>query len=306
MVDRGADQRQAQGDIDAAPEGRVFQHGQALVVVHGQHAIGVGQVFVLEQGVGRVRSARIDAARLRRGDCRGDHIDFFASQVTALARMRIQAGHQDARRGDAEFPLQVRLNDIEGDGQAVQGDGSGHVLQGQMRGGQRHAQGRFAMARFAGQHHHHLRCVGFFCQVFRMAGKGHAGVVDRALLQGRRDHGAKPAGGDTFHGRVQGRQHGAPVFLVEYARNDIVDSRDIDHGQAAGAEMRQAVVAHGLQRQRRQADLRIDQAGRQRQVGSVAQQDAVDFIAHGPGRAYGDFRADTGRFATGNGDGRAA
>jgi hypothetical protein len=70
--------------------------------------------------------------------------------------------------------------------------------------------------------------------------------------------------------------------------------------------MGQAAVAHGLQRQRRQADVRIDQAGRQRQEGGVAQQDAIDLVAHGPGRADGDFRADAGRLAAGDGDGRAA
>jgi hypothetical protein len=57
VVDRGADQGQAQRDVDAAPEGGVLEHRQALVVVHRQHAVGVLQVFRLEQGVGRIRAA---------------------------------------------------------------------------------------------------------------------------------------------------------------------------------------------------------------------------------------------------------
>src|SRR5450830_1603704 len=129
VIDRGAYQRQAQGDIDAAPEGGVFQYGQALVMVHGQHAIGIGQVFLLEQGIGRIRSARIDAARLGCGYRWGNYVDFFAPQITTFARMRVEAGDQDARCGNAELLLQISVDDVQRHSQAVQGDGGRHIFQ---------------------------------------------------------------------------------------------------------------------------------------------------------------------------------
>src|SRR5688572_21787550 len=43
VVDRGAHERQAERDIDAAAEARVLQHRQSLVVVHGEHRVGAFQ-----------------------------------------------------------------------------------------------------------------------------------------------------------------------------------------------------------------------------------------------------------------------
>jgi hypothetical protein len=81
--------------------------------------------------------------------------------------------------------------------------------------------------------------------------------------------------------------------------------RHVDHAQALRPEVRQAAVAQRLQRQRATADRRVDQAGRHRQEGGVAQQHAVDLVAQRPGGADRDFRADAGRLAGGDGNGGA-
>ena len=61
VVDRGADNRQAKGDVHRRAEAFVLEHGQALIVVHGQHRIAVFQVLGGEQGVGGQRADQVQA-----------------------------------------------------------------------------------------------------------------------------------------------------------------------------------------------------------------------------------------------------
>src|SRR5256885_13212369 len=61
VVDRGAHERQAEGHVHAASEARVFEHREALVMVHGEHAIGAAQPLRHEQRVSGNRAARRDA-----------------------------------------------------------------------------------------------------------------------------------------------------------------------------------------------------------------------------------------------------
>nr|GEU28139.1 2-octaprenyl-6-methoxyphenol hydroxylase, putative [Tanacetum cinerariifolium] len=310
VVDRGADQGQAQGDVDAVAERGEFQHRQALVVVHGQHAVGVHQVLGLEQGVGRIRTGNIDAARARRVQRRRDGVDFLAAQVAALARMRVQAAHQDARRCQAELGLEVAVDDVDDAPQPVLAQGGRHVFQRQMGGGQRHPQRppfRIDVGRQrAGQHHDDLVGTGALGKILGVAGKRHAGIVDGAFLQRRRDHGLEPAGLHAFDGGVQRGQHGAAVFRIELARHHVGVKRDVDHAEALGTEVRQAAVAHRHQRQRRHADRRVDGGRRHGQKRGIAQQHAVDVVPARPGGAQRNLGADAGRLADRDGNGRPA
>ena len=56
VIHRGAQDRQAERHIDGLVEARVFDHRQALVVVHRQHRIEVGQNARHEGRVGRQRA----------------------------------------------------------------------------------------------------------------------------------------------------------------------------------------------------------------------------------------------------------
>src|SRR2546426_11486781 len=66
VIDRSTHERQAEGHVHAASEARVFEHREALVVVHGERAIGGAQPLRHEQRVSGNRAARRDA-RVRGG-----------------------------------------------------------------------------------------------------------------------------------------------------------------------------------------------------------------------------------------------
>ena len=57
MIDRGADQRQAERDVDREAEALVLQHRQPLIVVHREHRVRVPQLRLGEQRIGRQRFA---------------------------------------------------------------------------------------------------------------------------------------------------------------------------------------------------------------------------------------------------------
>src|SRR5256885_4207121 len=61
VVDRSTHERQAEGHVHAASEARVFEHREALVMVHGERAIGGAQPLRHEQRVSGNRAARRDA-----------------------------------------------------------------------------------------------------------------------------------------------------------------------------------------------------------------------------------------------------
>jgi hypothetical protein len=91
---------------------------------------------------------------------------------------------------DADDGFQLRL-----------GDGIGHRAQGQMGGDQRHPHAG------TGQHHHHARGGGVFCQIFGMAAEWHACIVDHALVYWRCHHAGKFAGQAAGNGCIQRIQH---------------------------------------------------------------------------------------------------
>ena len=62
-----------------------------------------------------------------------------------------------------------------------------HIGQRQMCGRERHPQR--ALRRFASQHHHHARRFCLLGEVFGVAGKGTARIIDHTLVQRGGDHG---------------------------------------------------------------------------------------------------------------------
>src|SRR5438477_5321754 len=106
VVDRRADERQPEGEVHAAAEARVLQHRQPLVVIHGEHGIGLTHALGHEQGVGGNRTLGIDAAGARRGDRGRNDLHVLAAQVTRLPAMRIEPRDENAGARDAEAALQ--------------------------------------------------------------------------------------------------------------------------------------------------------------------------------------------------------
>ncbi len=99
---------------------------------------------------------QVHALGAQRVEHRRDHVDFLAAQVAAFAGMRIEAGDQDARLGDAELRSQVAHA-----GCAGWWSSSSRVIAAGTS-----FSGRWVVASAtrrppspAGQHHHHVRRV---------------------------------------------------------------------------------------------------------------------------------------------------
>ncbi len=154
------------------------------------------------------------------------------------------------------------------------------------------------------QHHHHLFGAGLLREVFGMAGKVDPGIVDGAFLQRRGNDGIDPACLCGFNADVERVQHAAAIAAVERAGHHQLRKRAIDDGNALAAEVRQATVAHRLQRRRNEVDGWINGVCRERQKCRIANQYTICFGTQLPCCTYGNFRSDAGRFATRDGETR--
>src|SRR2546425_13331850 len=97
VVDRSTHERQAEGHVHAASEARVFEHREALVMVHGERAIGAAQPLRHEQRVRGNRAARRDARSRGGGDGGRDDLDVLAPEMPRLAAVGVEPGYEKAR-----------------------------------------------------------------------------------------------------------------------------------------------------------------------------------------------------------------
>ena len=124
-----------------------------MVVVHRQHCVKFPWVrscitSTHEHGIGRKRPAGIDALRLCSGNRRGNDLDFLTPEDTALACVRVQASHRNAR-GTAQAFAQRLMRDAQGLQNLRLGHGSNRITQRHMDADQHGAQ------LVIGQHHAH-------------------------------------------------------------------------------------------------------------------------------------------------------
>ena len=89
MVDGGAHDGQPQRHVDRVTEARMFEHRQALVVIHGEHRVEGFKPFGCKQGVGRERTGRIDFLAPHALQRRNDYALFFIAQMPAFTGMRV-------------------------------------------------------------------------------------------------------------------------------------------------------------------------------------------------------------------------
>ena len=107
-------------------------------MVHGEYGVGVFEQKGLEQGVGGVGAAHVEALLAQVGERGFDNLDFFAAEVAAFTGVRVEAGHQNARCGDAEFVLQIVVQDTADAAYFVESYRVGHLAQRQVGGHQSH------------------------------------------------------------------------------------------------------------------------------------------------------------------------
>ena len=113
VIDRGAHDGQTEGDVDPSVEGGVLEHGQALVVIHGQLCMRAGETMLCEQRIGRERSDEIHALALERFDDRRNDFDLFAAEMTIFARVGIETGDKNARIPDTELRDKVGVENAQ-------------------------------------------------------------------------------------------------------------------------------------------------------------------------------------------------
>ncbi len=247
-----------------------------------------------EHGVRRVRAAGRDAGSTRLRDGRCDQVDLLVAEQPALACMRVQAGHRDARRGQAEAqPRGMR------DGQRVD-DALGrqrvdrppqrqvdrHQHHAQLVVGQHHAHRRHRLVRHGGQRLQHLG----------VARKRDAGGRQRLLVDRRRDDRASGALLHPCHGLLDAAGGGGTGARRDRAERQLGQAmsqagRLADSQRAGGACGAVGRMRQGRYRQRQSAG-----RGGTPQHAHVADHHRIVELARrgGPGD---DLRADAARVA---------
>lgn len=96
VIDRGADNRQADADVYAAVEGQQLHGDMALIVVHGHHDVVMPFDRSQKDRVGRLRIADMQTAFARFIDGGLNLARLVVAKQAALARVGVQARDRDA------------------------------------------------------------------------------------------------------------------------------------------------------------------------------------------------------------------
>ena len=208
VIYRHPDHRNAERDVDAvdrAPLAGAVVPGEAhdlggdvsLVVVHRHHQVVEAAVGLREQGIGRQRPLGRDAVILRRADRRNDLVRLLAAEQTAVAGVRVESRHPDARPREAEHLA----------GAVGQADHGLHPLAGDARArlAQRHVGGHMHHAQGPGhQQHRVVAGAGEVGVDLGLSGEAMPRAVQRLLVD-RRRHGGRglPRLGQTHRARYR-------------------------------------------------------------------------------------------------------
>ena len=299
MVDRGADPRQPERDVDRMAEACVLEHRQALVVVHREHRVVAREARGHECGVRRERPFDVVTGGAQLCDRGRDLVDFLAPEVAAFTRMRVESEHRHARSRDAESADEFGKEDREAARDACARDRRGYRGQGEVGGRERHTQRTcVAFARRRDQHHHDV--PGSACrEELGVAGERDARVVDDALVQ-RRGHDrvelaiAGPVGGTREH-----LDDPARVARIELTRRHALRQRKRQHAQLARGTRRHVfirVVRTQPQRNARGARRVLEQ-------GRIDERDQIG-LDRGRGEPCKQLRADARGLARGQREAR--
>ena len=212
-------------------------------MVHREHGVGIIQVFGLEKGVRRQWPAEIHPFFPHFVEHRNDGVDLFGAHVSAFARMRIQATNQHMRLRDAEFRLQIVMQNPDDLAQEFRGDGIRNGFDGQMGCHQRDTH------LFRCQHHHHFRTVRTFFKELGVSGKGDPRVVDNAFMHRTGDQRRELAVQAAVAGARQRLDNVAPVFSAELTGDDRGAKRNRQKREGARL-LRNGLLAFNIREER--------------------------------------------------------
>ena len=97
MIDRRANNRQAERHVDRAPERDELHRNQSLIVITRDDHVEFAFERAHEQRVGGNRPGDVDASGAAAGDGGSDRRLFFAAEQSVFAGVRIQSGDGDPR-----------------------------------------------------------------------------------------------------------------------------------------------------------------------------------------------------------------
>ena len=199
VIGRGADERQAERDVDAIVEGERLDRDQRLIVIHADRAVvSLARGFV-EHGVGRQRPSGVDAFVAQRSRTAGATIA-LSSVPSEPSSPACGLRPDSASRGRERPKLLL---------QAVGHDARGRDDQLGRKLRDRLAQRKMDRHRHDGehrrpQHHHRLRRLavpgGELGEEFGVAGMAEAGAIQHAFRDGIGHDSAGPSGAHVGHG----------------------------------------------------------------------------------------------------------
>ena len=146
---------------------RLERHG-ALIVVHGKHTVELLIEILAKELIGHVGTKRLYTFLLDHIDSRTDNLLLFRSLL------RIQCKNGDTGVRDTEVTFQTLMEDTCLIADLLNGNGSRHILQGQMGGNKADAHHL--------AHHHRQRAVFLWLGVGRFHGSSHE-HVEKVLYQ---------------------------------------------------------------------------------------------------------------------------
>ena len=214
-----------------------------MIVVHGEHGIGIAQIFVLKQGVRREWANQIHPLSAHRGQNWLYDVDLFSPHVAAFTGVRIEPADIDPRLCNSKFLLQILMQDLQGARQAGRGNRIGDIAQWQVSCRQGHAQP------FGSQHHDNLIAARRFGKKLGVATETNPGVIDDPLVHRACHQGSKLPIQRPLRRSRQGGQHVGAVGHLQLPRGGGFGQRNGGYSQGSwllGASLGLGIIGEQL------------------------------------------------------------
>ena len=186
MVNRGADDGQAQGDVNRVMKMDQLNGNEPLVMVHGDHRIEFPFVGPMEKGVGRQWANYLKGLSLESPDHRLHELHFLAAEETLLTGMGVETGHPEAHGFQTKVAQEGFSGNVNRTEEQISGQDSRNLSQGMMDSRQRYPQARSC------KHHDHLVGTREFLQEFGMTREREAMPSELGLVYGAGADGVHP------------------------------------------------------------------------------------------------------------------